>query len=153
MAKPKRPKKKPPRYTMKIVLFALLAGIVSAVPKEWSTPLKEGDHVPNVEFVTRTRIESDSDNPFDWKVRTSDDYFKGKRVVLFALPGAFTPTCSSTHLPGYEALYKEILAEGIDDVYCLCKCFLATKLQDISLTCYILRIFYLETLVAFVMQP
>jgi len=52
-------------------------------------------------------------------VLTTDDYFKGKRVVLFALPGAFTPTCSNTHLPGYEAAYAEILALGIDDVYCL----------------------------------
>lgn len=50
---------------------------------------------------------------------TTEDYFKGKRVVLFALPGAFTPTCSSSHLPGYEAHYEDILKEGIDEVYCL----------------------------------
>jgi thioredoxin-dependent peroxiredoxin len=52
-------------------------------------------------------------------VLTSADYFAGKRVVVFALPGAFTPTCSSSHLPGYEANYDQILAEGIDEVYCL----------------------------------
>lgn len=52
-------------------------------------------------------------------VLTTDDYFKGKRVVLFALPGAFTPTCSTSHLPGYENAYAEILKLGIDDVYCL----------------------------------
>ena len=50
---------------------------------------------------------------------TTDDYFKGKRVVLFALPGAFTPTCSTSHLPGYERAYADILKLGIDDVYCL----------------------------------
>ena len=50
---------------------------------------------------------------------TTDDYFKGKRVVLFALPGAFTPTCSTSHLPGYESAYADILKLGIDDVYCL----------------------------------
>ena len=47
------------------------------------------------------------------------DIFKGKRVVLFGLPGAFTPTCSSTHLPGYDDNYETILEHGFDDVYCL----------------------------------
>lgn len=68
---------------------------------------------------------------------TTDDYFKGKRVVLFALPGAFTPTCSSTHLPGYETLYKDILAQGIDEVYCLSVndvCWYFLLLLEISLT-------------------
>jgi thioredoxin-dependent peroxiredoxin len=50
---------------------------------------------------------------------TSANYFAGQRVVLFALPGAFTPTCSSTHLPGYETLYDDIRAQGVDDIYCL----------------------------------
>lgn len=50
---------------------------------------------------------------------TSEDYFAGKRVVLFSLPGAFTPTCSSTHLPGYDKLYNEIKSAGIDEVYCM----------------------------------
>jgi thioredoxin-dependent peroxiredoxin len=50
---------------------------------------------------------------------TSADYFAGQRVVLFALPGAFTPTCSSTHLPGYETHYDAIRALGIDEIYCL----------------------------------
>ena len=77
--------------------------------------LKESDSVPNVEFLTRTRTEDD----FDWKILSSSDYFANKRVVLFALPGAFTPTCSSTHLPGYEDSYDEIKALGIDEIYCL----------------------------------
>ena len=44
---------------------------------------------------------------------------KGKRVVLFAVPGAFTPTCSDFHVPGYEKHYEAIRAEGIDEIYCL----------------------------------
>lgn len=89
------------------------------LPKEWSIPKKEGDRVPDVDFMTRTRVvQDDGDVDFDWKVRTSQDYFKGKRVVLFALPGAFTPTCSSTHLPGYQDKYEELKALGIDEVYC-----------------------------------
>ena len=76
-----------------------------------------GCEVPDVVFKTRVRVEGDtSENPFDWKDVTTDDYFANKRVVLFALPGAFTPTCSSTHLPGYEAKYAEIRAAGIDEV-------------------------------------
>jgi len=86
---------------------------------EHSTPIKEGGTVPSVTFRTRARIESDDENPFDWKDVTSEDLFKGKRTVVFSLPGAFTPTCSSTHLPGYEAIYEELKAGGIDEVYCL----------------------------------
>ena len=86
---------------------------------EWMTPIAEGSTVPNSTFKTRTRIESDEENPFDWKDLTSEDLFKGKRVVIFSLPGAFTPTCSNTHLPGYQAKYEEIKALNVDEIYCL----------------------------------
>lgn len=60
-------------------------------------------HMQQVTFKCRVRDESiGGDNPFTWKDVTTEDIMKGKRVVIFALPGAFTPTCSSTHLPGYE---------------------------------------------------
>ena len=76
--------------------------------------------VPQVVFKTRVRDESvEGPNPFRWQDVSTDDIFEGKRVVVFALPGAFTPTCSSTHLPGYEASYDELKAEGVDEVYCL----------------------------------
>jgi len=76
--------------------------------------------VPNVVFRTRVRDESvGGDNPFRWQDQTTQDIFGGRRVVVFALPGAFTPTCSSTHLPRYEELYDEIRAQGIDEVICL----------------------------------
>lgn len=76
--------------------------------------------VPNVTFKTRVRDESvDGPNPFRWEDKTSADIFANKRVVVFALPGAFTPTCSSTHLPGYEENYQAIRDAGVDDIYCL----------------------------------
>jgi thioredoxin-dependent peroxiredoxin len=77
-------------------------------------------HVPNVTFKTRVRDESiGGENPFRWQDVSTDDIFKGKKVVVFGLPGAFTPTCSSTHLPGYEAAYEEFRALGVDEIYCL----------------------------------
>lgn len=76
--------------------------------------------VPNVTFKTRVRDESiGGDNPFDWKDITTDDLFAGKKVVVFSLPGAFTPTCSTSHLPRYEALYDEFKAQGVDEVVCI----------------------------------
>lgn len=73
--------------------------------------------VPEVTF--KTRIQTDVSPGFAWKDLTSRDIFEGKRIVVFALPGAFTPTCSSTHLPGYETVYDEIRSNGINEVYCL----------------------------------
>jgi peroxiredoxin len=55
----------------------------------------------------------------EWKDLDTAEIFDGKKVVVFALPGAFTPTCSSQQLPGYEEKYDEIKALGIDEVYCL----------------------------------
>ncbi len=93
---------------------------ISDFSVENSYGIKEGMMVPNVLFKTRVRIEDDNNNnPFEWKDMTSNDYFKGKKCILFALPGAFTPTCSATHLPGYEKHYDEFKSLGIDEVYCL----------------------------------
>ncbi len=76
--------------------------------------------VPQVTFKTRVRDESvGGENPYRWQDVTTDEIFKGKKVVLFSLPGAFTPTCSSTHLPGYETKYDEFKALGVDEVICL----------------------------------
>ena len=78
------------------------------------------DQVPDVVFKTRVRDESiGGENPFRWQDVTTKDIFAGKKVIVFSLPGAFTPTCSSTHLPRYEALYDELKALGIDEVYCM----------------------------------
>ena len=76
--------------------------------------------VPDVTFKTRIRNDAlEGPNPFEWKDLTSDEIFKGKRVVLFALPGAFTPTCSTSHLPRYEELYDDFRALGVDAIVCL----------------------------------
>jgi len=76
--------------------------------------------VPDVVFKTRVRDESvGGDNPFRWQDVTTDDVFAGKKIVLFALPGAFTPVCSNAHLPGYDARYQDIIDQGVDEVYCL----------------------------------
>ena len=76
--------------------------------------------VPNVTFKTRVRDENvEGPNPFRWQDVSSDDIFKGRKIVLFALPGAFTPTCSSTHLPGYDENYEQFRQHGVDEVYCL----------------------------------
>ena len=82
--------------------------------------MKAGVTVPNITFRTRVRDESiEGPNPFRWQDMTSDDYFKGKRVVLFSLPGAFTPTCSTYQLPGFENGFADFAAEGIDEIYCM----------------------------------
>jgi len=76
--------------------------------------------VPQVVFKTRVRDESvEGSNPFRWQEVSTDDIFKGKKVIVFALPGAFTPTCSNSHLPGFEQSYDEFKSLGIDEIYCL----------------------------------
>lgn len=74
-------------------------------------PDNTGNKVPEVVFNIR--------EDFNWIKKTSSDVFKGKRVALFALPGAFTPTCSSVHLPRYNELYQSFKDNGVDDVICL----------------------------------
>lgn len=54
-----------------------------------------------------------------WENLSTDSIFKGKRVIVHSLPGAFTPTCSTSHLPRYDELYDTFKEEGIDEVYCL----------------------------------
>lgn len=81
---------------------------------------KVGELVPQVVFKTRVRDESiGGDNPYKWQDVTTDDLFAGKRVVLFSLPGAFTPTCSTYQLPGFEALYEQFKEKGVDEIYCM----------------------------------
>jgi glutathione-dependent peroxiredoxin len=72
---------------------------------------QEGQKVPNVTFRTRQTNQ--------WVDITTDDLFTGKSVVVFSLPGAFTPTCSSTHLPGYNELAKVFKENGVDDIICM----------------------------------
>ena len=71
----------------------------------------EGYQIPQVEFVFRESGE--------FVNRTSSELFDGKRVVIFSLPGAFTPTCSAYQLPGFEENYDQFKSSGIDEIYCI----------------------------------
>jgi len=72
---------------------------------------REGQRVPAVTFRIRRNNE--------WKSVTTDDLFAGKTVVVFSLPGAFTPTCSSAHLPRYNELAPAFFASGVDSIVCV----------------------------------
>jgi glutaredoxin-like protein len=72
---------------------------------------REGQTIPQVVFHTRREHE--------WVDVSSDEVFKGKTVVVFALPGAFTPTCSSTHVPRYNQLTAEFKRHGVDEIVCV----------------------------------
>ena len=81
---------------------------------------KVGEKVPAVTFKTRVRDESiGGDNPFRWQDVTTYDLFYKRKVVVFSLPGAFTPTCSTFQLPDFERLYPEFKEKGIDAIYCI----------------------------------
>ena len=71
----------------------------------------EGQRVPNVTFKTR--------RDHAWVDLTGDDVFAGKNVIVFSLPGAFTPTCSSSHVPRYNQLAPVFKENGIDDIICM----------------------------------
>tara|TARA_X000000950_G_scaffold211573_1_gene254490 strand:- start:20794 stop:21318 length:525 start_codon:yes stop_codon:yes gene_type:complete len=76
--------------------------------------------LPEVTFKIRVRDDSISgDNPFKWISKTTSDFFSNKKVILFSLPGAFTPTCSTYQLPDFNKLYDEFQAKGIEQIYCL----------------------------------
>ena len=72
---------------------------------------REGTRVPAVSF--RTRVGH------DWVPRTSEEIFAGRTVVVFSLPGAFTPTCSSSHVPRYDQLAAEFRRHGVDEIVCV----------------------------------
>jgi len=73
--------------------------------------IEVGDEIPSATLYQMT--------PEGPKPVGTDDVFKGKRVVLFALPGAFTPTCSAAHLPGYVVKADDLRGKGIDSIVCL----------------------------------
>jgi glutaredoxin/glutathione-dependent peroxiredoxin len=72
--------------------------------------IKEGDRIPNVTF---TKATADGPQPVD-----SDTFFKGRKVALFSVPGAYTPTCSAKHLPGFVDKADALKAKGVDEIAC-----------------------------------
>ncbi|UFN47429.1 peroxiredoxin [Roseomonas sp. OT10] len=78
------------------------------------------NRVPDTVFHTRVRDDAlGGPNPYAWKRLTSQEVFGGRRIVLFTLPGAFTPACSDSYLPGYERHHDDFRDLGIDQVICL----------------------------------
>ena len=76
--------------------------------------------VPDMVFKTRVKDESiGGDNPYRWQDVSTDELFGGKKILVFSLPGAFTPTCSTFQLPDYEKMYDEFIEAGVDDIYCI----------------------------------
>jgi peroxiredoxin len=76
--------------------------------------------IPDVVLKTRVRDESvGGDNPFRWQDANVRELFAGKKVVVFSLPGAFTPTCSNQQCPNFERLYDEFKSLGVDEIYCV----------------------------------
>ncbi|VWX51328.1 peroxiredoxin [Novosphingobium sp. 9U] len=76
--------------------------------------------VPDVTLKTRVRDESvGGPNPFRWQDLPIHEAFAGKKVVVFSLPGAFTPTCSNEQCPAFERLYDDFRAAGVDEIYCI----------------------------------
>ena len=84
---------------------------------EKTSILNENFQLPNFNFKEHILdLESNGDKIIN---KNTNDYFKDKKCILFGLPGAFTPTCTSKHLPGYEMLYDEFKELGIDEIYCI----------------------------------
>ena len=79
-----------------------------------------GRDVPDIVFKTRVRDDTvEGPNPFRWQDVATGDIFKGKRIVVFSLPGAFTPTCSNEQCPAYERLHDQFLTHGVTEIYCI----------------------------------
>jgi peroxiredoxin len=79
-----------------------------------------GYTVPKINFRFRVRDDSiEGPNPFKLEDKDSEQIFMSKKILIFSLPGAFTPTCSTYQLPNYEKLYDEFKELGIDEVYCV----------------------------------
>ncbi len=78
------------------------------------------NHVPDATFHIRVqKTDETGETTFVWDTRTSAEIFESRRVVLFGVPGAFTPACSEEHLPGFEAHHAALTAQGVDEVICL----------------------------------
>jgi len=81
-------------------------------------PIKSGDRLPSGQLSEFVEVETEGcsigPNSFDL-----NDLVKGKRIVIFGLPGAFTPTCSAKHVPGYIAHHEALKAKGVDEIWCL----------------------------------
>ena len=96
-----------------------MSALSLTLPPAWTTPLTEGATVPDVLLKLRVRdLTSTDQNPFVWKDLQTADLFQGKRFVIFSLPGAYTPLCSSEMLPGYLKHYGITAAAAAMAIVC-----------------------------------
>lgn len=75
--------------------------------------------LPDVVFHMRERDDTlEGSNPYKWVRKTTGELFADKKVIIIGLPGAFTPTCSNSQLPGFEEMYDKFKALGVDEIWC-----------------------------------
>lgn len=81
--------------------------------------IKEGDRLPEGNLTETTEFDASNGCPMNPHPVSVSEAAKGKKIVIFGLPGAYTPTCSAKHVPGYVANYDKLKAKGVDEVWCL----------------------------------
>jgi len=81
--------------------------------------IQVGDHLPEGKLIECTEFDSATSCPTNPQTLAVGDLVKGKKIVIFGLPGAYTPTCSAKHLPGYITHHEAIKAKGVDEIWCL----------------------------------
>lgn len=81
--------------------------------------IKVGDHLPEGTLTECTEFDPATGCPMNPQARAVGDLAKGKTIVIFGVPGAFTPTCSAKHLPGYVTNFDQLKAKGIDEIWCM----------------------------------
>ena len=96
-----------------------MAGDANMFQSDLSETTPANMMIANVVFRMRVRDETTKGNSFRWGNVTTADLVAGKRVIIFSLPGAFTPTCDIHQLPDFERMYDEFKEEGIDEIFCL----------------------------------
>jgi len=81
--------------------------------------IKPGDKLPDGKLSESTEFDESAGCPMPAKDISVADSVKGKKVVIFALPGAYTPTCSAKHVPGYVKNYDKLKSKGVDEIWCV----------------------------------
>ncbi|MCA3217988.1 MAG: peroxiredoxin [Burkholderiales bacterium] len=81
--------------------------------------IKVGDTLPNGQLSESTGVDNDTGCSLGPNTYNVADLVKGKKIVIFGLPGAYTPTCSAKHVPGYVKQYDALRAKGVDEIWCL----------------------------------
>lgn len=81
--------------------------------------IKEGDRLPEAKLAESTAFDESNGCPMPPQMVDVTEATRGKKIVIFGLPGAYTPTCSAKHVPGYVAQFDKLKAKGVHEVWCL----------------------------------